>query len=373
MTRRQLAVPLVAALVGSAVTAATLTAAGGIDSSTARQAGLLPGVGGEERLSPYEIYERSAPSVVHVQARSAVQPVDSPFGGGAGPAPGIATGSGFVLDEEGLLVTSARVVSGVADLRVTFMNLRTVPASVVGKDEESDLAVLRVDPEGLDLRPLEFGDSDAVNTGDQAVAMGNPSGLQPTAGTGVISSEGRRIETPSGMVLRDVIETNAVIAPATSGGPLLDADGRVIGVSSGDRTGADGLGVAVPANAAQAVLTQLQERHKVIRPYLGLRGRTVEDARAAAAVEGERAPGVLVTNIYPDSPAEQAGLQGTDTGGGDVIEAIDGRPVASLHELLAEIAARRPGEAVTLRVLRDGSRGEISVRLTERPATVPAG
>jgi putative serine protease PepD len=369
MTRRQLAVPLAAALVGSAITAATLAAAGSLDSSTARQAGLLPQLGEEERLSAYEIYERTAPSVVHVQARSAVQPVDSPFGGGAGPAPGIATGSGFVLDEEGLLVTSARVVSGVTDLRVTFMNLRTVPASVVGKDEETDLAVLRVDPDGLDLRPLELGDSDAVRPGDQAVAMANPSGLQPTAGTGLISSAERRISTPSGMVLQDVLETTAVIAPATSGGPLLGEDGRVIGISSGGRAEAGGLGVAVPSNDAKVVLTQLQERHKVIRPYLGLRGRTT----TATAADGESATGVLVTGVYPGSPADQAGLQGTDSGGGDVIEAIDGRPVSSLHELLGEIGERSPGESVTLRILRDGSRGEVSVTLTERPATVPAG
>jgi S1-C subfamily serine protease len=363
-----MAVPFAAALVGGAITAATLAAAGGIDSGTARQAGLLPVGGEEEPLSAYEIYERSAPSVVHIQARSAVQPVDSPFGGGAGPAPGIATGSGFVLDEEGTLVTSARVVSGVTDLRVTFMNLRTVPASVVGKDEETDLAVLRVDPEGLDLRPLELGDSDAVKTGDQAVAMGNPSGLQPTAGTGLISSPDRQIETPSGMVLRDVIET--------SGGPLLGPDGRVIGISSGDRQGTRGLGVAVPSNAAKTVLTQLQERHKVVRPYLGLRGRDARTARAASAEsagDSVSAPGVLITSVYPDSPAEQAGLQGSESGGGDVVEAIDGRPVSTLHELLDEIARRRPGESVTLRILRDGSRGEVSVTLAERPASLPAG
>jgi S1-C subfamily serine protease len=225
--------------------------------------------------------------------------------------------------------------------------------------------VLRVEPEGLDLRPLELGDSDAVRPGDQAVAMANPSGLQPTAGTGVISSAERRMETSSGMVVQDVIETTAVIAPATSGGPLMGEDGRVIGISSGGRAEGGGLGVAVPSNDAKVVLAQLQERHKVIRPYLGLRGRT-----ASAADDGE---GVLVTGVYPGSPAEQAGLQGTDTGGGDVVEAIDGEPVASLHELLGEVAERQPGDSVTLRIRRDGSRGEVSVTLAERPATVPAG
>jgi S1-C subfamily serine protease len=363
MTRRQLAVPLVAALLGSAVTAAAFTAAGGTD-ATGIQAGLLAGPGAEdEPLSPNEIYERASPSVVHVEA-TAVQPVDGPFTGGAGPAPGLSSGSGFVLDEEGHVVTSARVVTGVTDLRVTFANLRAVEARVVGKDEETDLAVLRVDPDGLDMRPIELGDSDAVRTGDQAVAIGNPSGLQAIAGTGVVTAPHRRIELPNGTVLQDVIQTNAVIEPSTSGGPLIGADGRVIGINSGTAA-AQGLGVAVPANTARTVLAELQEQHKVVRPYLGLRGRTLTGAGREA--------GVLVLGADPGSPAAQAGLQGTESGGGDVIEAIDGQSVASLPVLLAHIAARSPGESVTLRVRRSGSLGEVTVQLAERPATVPAG
>jgi S1-C subfamily serine protease len=348
-------VPLVAALVGGAVTAAALTATGAESEGPMTQQGVLATAGGEEELTVREIYERSAPSVVAIRARS-IQAVASPFedeGGGA--VQDLSTGSGFVIDEDGHIVTSAHVVSGVTDVQVTFSDLRTVPARIVGKDEETDLAVLEVDPEGLDLEPLELGDSDAIRSGDRAVAIANPSGLEPTAGTGTISSERGRVETPSGVVLRDVIETDAVIQPASSGGPLVGGDGRVIGVSSGIAAREAGVGAVVPANTAREVLTELKERHKVIRPYLGLRGRTTPD-------------GVVVLDPYPGSPAEAAGLRA-----GDTIETIDGQPVRTLSGLMGVVAEHRPGEAVTLLVLRDGARGEVEVGLTERPASLPSG
>jgi S1-C subfamily serine protease len=372
VSSRQFAVPMVAALVGSAITAVAMTAAGDDAGSTTRQAGLLAaGSAVDERMSAREIYEQASPAVVHVQARGVQSAVATPLSGGAGPAEGITTGSGFVLDEEGRVVTNAHVVSGVTDLQVTFSNLRAVSARVVGKDEETDLAVLQVSPEGLDLRPLELGDSSAVRPGDHAVAIGNPSGLGATAGTGTIAATRQSIETPNGAVLRDVFETDALIEPATSGGPLIGADGRVIGISAGT-SGSDGLGVAVPANTAKSVFAQLQERHKVIRTYIGLRGRTLTAARAST-VDGEATTGVLVLGVDPGGPADVAGLQGSDSGGSDVIEAVDDRPVSSLAELLGEVARRQPGDSMRLTVLRDGSRGEVTVQLTERPASVPSG
>jgi S1-C subfamily serine protease len=364
---------MVAAVLGSAITAVAITASGD-EGGASRQAGLLAASSEvDERLSVKEIYDRTAPAVVHVQARGVQPTVGAPFEGGAGPAEGITTGSGFVLDEEGRLVTSARVVSGVTDLRVTFANLRAVPARVIGKDEETDLAVLQVDPDGLDLRPLELGDSGAVQPGDQAVLVANPSGLGTTAGTGMIVAARESIETPAGVVLRDVLETDAVIEPAAAGAPLMGADGRVIGISSGTSPGPDGLGIAVPSNTVKSVLAQLQERHKVIRPYIGLRGRTITGAQTASAGETGEGGGVLVLGVYPGSPSEIAGLQGTESGGGDVIKAIDGEEVASLPELLAEIAGHEPGDTVRLTVQRDGSLGEVVVRLTERPASLPSG
>ena len=346
--------PLVAALVGGAVTAAALSATGAESEGPVTQ-GVLATAGGEERLTVREIYERSAPSVVAIRARS-IQAVASPFEDEDGGAvEDLSTGSGFVIDEDGHIVTSATVVSGVTDVQVTFSDLRTVSARVVGKDEETDLAVLEVNPEGLNLEPLELGDSDEIRSGDRAVAIANPSGLEPTAGTGTISSERSRIETPGGVVLRDVIETDAVIQPASSGGPLVGGDGRVIGISSGVAAREAGVGAVVPANTAREVLTELEERHKVIRPYLGLRGRTTPQ-------------GVVVLDPYTGSPAEQAGLRA-----GDTIETIDGEPVRTLSGLMGVVAEHSPGEAVTLLVLRDGARGEVEVDLTERPASLPAG
>jgi S1-C subfamily serine protease len=373
MTRRQFAVPLVAAVLGSAITAAALTATGTGTGTSSRQQGLLASSSGDDdRLSVHEIYERSAPSVVAIRAR-AVLPVASPFEAGeaTGPAEGVSTGSGFVLDDEGHIVTSAHVVTGVTDVQVTFSDLRTVPAQVIGKDEETDLAVLWVDPDSVDLKPLELGDSGTVRAGDKAVAIGNPSGLGATAGTGTVSAPRSRLETPGGIALRDVIRTDAVIEPATSGGPLVGADGRVIGISSGIAAREAGVGYAVSANTAKDVLSQLKESHRLIRPYLGIRGHTIDSAKAGA--EGGASAGVVVDAVYPGGPAAAAGLQGADTGGGDVIEAIEGRPVSSLTDLMAQVDTRHPGETVRLTVFRDGTRGDVSVTLTERPATLPSG
>jgi S1-C subfamily serine protease len=367
VTRGQLAQCLVAALVGSGLTAGAMTAVGG--GSSTRESGLLASSSAVEQLSADEIYDRAAPSVVHIRARS-VQPGASPFAARAQPVQGISTGSGFVLDQEGHIVTNAHVVSGVTDVQVTFADLRTVPARVVGKDEETDLAVLRVEPEGLDLRPLELGDSDEVRAGDRAVAIGNPSGLETTAGTGVVSAASEQLETPGGLVLDGIIRTDAVIEPGTSGGPLIAADGRVIGVTSQIQGSEPSVGFAVPANTAKDVLAQLEESHKLIRPYLGVRGRSIDAAQPAP--DGDGTSGVLVLDVYDGSPAQQAGLRGEEAGS-DVIEAVDGRPVRTLDEMLDEIERKEPGDEIELGVLRDGSRSTVEVRLAERPATLPAG
>jgi S1-C subfamily serine protease len=350
MTRRQLAVPMVAALLGGAVTAAGMVAGSGGSNSLTRQQGLLrldPG----EQLTSTEIYERAAPGVVAVRART-VQPAPGAFEASAGSEFSISSGSGFVLDGDGRIVTNAHVVSGVTSVQVTFADGRSVAAQVVGKDEETDLAVLAVSPDGLDLRPLELGDSSTVRTGDRVVVVGNPAGYSPTAGTGSISGSGRRVEVPGGYVIDDLFETDAVIEPASSGGPLIGTDGRVVGITA--RLEPD-TGFAVPANVARAVLTQLEENHKIIRPYIGIRGRAT-------------GLGVELTQLNPGGPAERAGLRA-----GDVVQEIDGTAVHTLGGLLAEVERRTVGDAVELRVLRGEATIDVAVRLEERPATVPAG
>jgi S1-C subfamily serine protease len=353
VTRRKLVIPLVAAALGSAATAAVLVA-GGETGPIAREQGLLA-LGSTDRLSAHDIYERAAPGIVSIRARS-VQSEDAfqAQTGGTG-FPAQSTGSGFVLDADGHVVTNAHVVAGVTDVRVTFPDGRIEQARVLGKDEETDLAVLAVDPTRVELHPLELGDSSAVRPGDQVMAVGNPTGLQPTAGTGRVSATGRRIEAPGGYLIDGMLETDAVIEPATSGGPLMGADGRVVGVVSLLTEAGGDPGFAVPVNTMRDVLTQLEERHKVIRPYIGLQGRTTAD-------------GVQIVKVYSGGPADRAGLHS-----GDVVEAIDGRTAHTLGGFLGEVESHRPGDSVELRVLRSGNRGDVEVQLDERPATIPSG
>ena len=349
MTRRQLAVPMVAALLGGAVTAAGMLAGSG-GNSAMRQQGLLA-LDSAQPLSVSELYERAAPSVVSISARS-VQPGANAFQAEASGELGVSSGSGFVLDEEGRVVTNAHIVSGVTDVQVTFPDGQRVEAQVIGKDEQTDLAVLRVPPGTLDLRPLELGDSDAVRTGDRVVVVGNPSGLQATAGTGRIAGSGRRVEVHAGYVVEGLLETDAVIEPATSGGPLLGPDGRVVGITA--RLSEDG-GFAVPANIARSVLAELEKSHKVIRPWIGLRGEATEE-------------GLEVLDVHAGGPAEDASIQP-----GDVIASIDGVEVRTLAGLLSEVDGHSVGDTVELTVVRAGGRIEVMVRLEERPATIPAG
>ena len=347
MTRRQLAVPIVAALLGSAVTAAAMLAGDGTG-TIAREQGLVA-LDESDQLTSSEIYDRTAPGVVAVRATS-VQP--GAFQADAGSEFSLSTGSGFVLDGEGRVVTNAHVVTGVTAIQVTFPDGPTVAATVVGKDEETDLAVLAVPPEGLDLRPLELGDSDGVRGGDRVLVVGNPTGTGATAGSGRISGSGRRVEVPGGFVIDGLLETDAVIEPASSGGPLVGPDGRVVGVTAWLD---DDTGFAVPVNTVRDVLADLEEHHKVIRPYIGVRGRAV-------------GAGVELTGLHEGGPAQRAGLRT-----GDVVTSIDGVDVNTLGGLLAEVDRQGVGDAVDLQVLRDGTPLEVTVRLEERPATLPAG
>ena len=312
----------------------------------ARERGLLTLDSPSEQLTPGEIYDRSAPGVVAIRA-STVSAGTTAFQSDAGSDLNVSSGSGFVLDEDGRVVTNAHVVNGVTAVQVTFSDGHSVAAEVVGKDEETDLAVLRVPTEGLDLHPLELGDSDTVRTGDRVVAIGNPTGFSATAGTGRIAGSGRRVETPGGYMIDGLLETDAVIEPATSGGPLLGPDGRVVGITS--RLG-DGTGFAVPSNLARDILAQLEESHKIIRPWLGIRGQA-------------GGGGVEIAGVHTGGPAELAGLHP-----GDVVTAIDGTPVSTLAELLDQVEQRAVGDTIALHVIRSGSTGDISVRLEERPA-----
>jgi S1-C subfamily serine protease len=349
---RQVAVPLVAAALGSGITAAAMVSRDQTGPAISRQQGLLTSSPGA-RLNADEIYDNVAPSVVSVSANT-VGPsaFDPQAGGDADGQLALSTGSGFVLDDEGRILTSAHVISGVTSVTVTFANSAPVPAHVLGKDEESDIAVLKVDPNGLDLRPLELGDSSSVRPGDPVIAVGNPTGVRATAGTGQIAAAGQSVEAPGGYLIDDVFATDAVIVPASSGGPLLAADGRVVGIAS-RVTGSTGF--AVPSNTARDVLTKIEHGATIVRPYIGLSGTATAD-------------GLLVTDVYPGGPADLAGVQVDD-----LVETIDDHPVTSLTDLLSEVDRHAPGESVTLSIMRSGTRGPVPVELAQRPATLAAG
>jgi S1-C subfamily serine protease len=323
-------------------------------------------------LTAGEIYKRDAPGVVYVRARS-LQSGSSPFD--LEPrTEDVATGSGFVIDDKGRLLTNAHVVSGATDIRVTFSGDRTVPAQVLGKDEDTDLALLAVDPKGLDLQPLELGSSRSVQVGDPTVAIGNPFGLDRTLTTGVVSAMQRRITAPSGFSIDNVIQTDAAINPGNSGGPLIDATGRVIGINSQIATstgGNVGIGFAVPIDTAKAAIPELVAHHMVSHAYLGIRA---VDQSSLVSIDDGTKPGVRVAQLDPSGPAARAGILGDGTvAGGDVILSLDGTPVKSMADIDDVIARHRPGDGIPVVVERDGSRRTLQVQLSERPASVPIG
>ena len=369
---------LAAGLIGGGVTAAALLGTGAARDRVTRtvvQGSSLGSVaspaGGRETVRA--IYERAAPGVVLVRARS-LQSGTSALDLSE-RSDGVASAAAFVIDREGRLLTNAHAVAGATDIRVTLSGDRTVPARVLGKDEETDLALLGVEPEGLDLHPLELGSSRGVQVGDPTVSIGNPYGLDRTLTTGVVSTKQRRLTAPSGFSVDNVIQTDAVLNPGTAGGPLLDASGRVIGVNSqieaeGPNGGA-GLGFAVPIDTAKALIPSLQAHRSVSHAYLGIRSG---DERETLVSLGSDKAGVRVREIDPDGPAARAGILGDgNVAGGDVLLSVDGAPVRSMADVDDVLSRHRPGDGIPVELWRDGTRLTVQVQLSERPASVPLG
>jgi S1-C subfamily serine protease len=353
-----------AAVMGGGVTAAALIGAGAVDSGDV--ASVEPTVvpkGGPAlavsvaagALSAREIYRRSAPGVVFVRART-LRTDPSPFDVFTGPEQSYSTGSGFVIDNDGLILTNAHVVEAATDIEVTFSDDHTVGATAIGSDPDTDLALLRVRGQGEYLHPLELGDSSTVQVGDPTVAIGNPFGLERTLTTGVVSALQRRLTAPSGFTIDDVIQTDAALNPGNSGGPLLDARGRVIGINSQIATGGAGgnvgIGFAVPVDTAKHVIPQLEQTGRVERAYLGLQGASVPD-------------GVLVEAVHSGSPAEAAGVHV-----GDTIERVAERSVRTMDEVNDIVAAHEPGDVLELEVRTGGITRELKATLADRPAVL---
>jgi S1-C subfamily serine protease len=290
-------------------------------------------------------------------------------------------GSGFVWDEEGHIVTNYHVVEGASIVDVHFFDETVVEAEVVGLDAQSDIAVLRVDQSATQLKPVTLGDSDSLQVGELAIAIGNPFGQTWTMTRGIISALGRTIRPGSNpFAIPEVIQTDAAINPGNSGGPLLDNEGRVVGMNTMilSRTGASsGVGFAVPINIVRQVVPELIASGECVYPWLGIEGRDVfpEDVDAMDLPVRQ---GALVIGVTQDSPADEAGLQGSDRTivvdgvetrtGGDVITSVEGERVDGMDDLITYLVRRtRPGQEVTLEVVRDGATTPVEVTLGERP------
>jgi S1-C subfamily serine protease len=321
-------------------------------------------------LSPQAVYRRDAPGVVFITAST----VSS-----AAQDSGVATGTGFVISDDGQILTNAHVVAGAAEVSVQFDDDDLRTARVLGVDESTDLALLKIDADGRKLHPLTLGDSDDVAVGDPVLALGNPFGLEQTLTEGIVSAVRRSIPSLNQFQISDVIQTDAAINPGNSGGPLLDSRGRVVGINSqihtADRGGGNvGIAFAVPINTAKRILPQLAEHGEVRRAYLGTTTASVTAALRSFDLGADR--GALVQDVAADSPAAEAGLRagstrvqlGPDTVavGGDVIVAIDGRAVADSESVSRTIERLRPGRQITLTVIRDGRRISVPVTLRQR-------
>jgi S1-C subfamily serine protease len=321
--------------------------------------------------------------VVNVRAQI-VQRVESPFGLFPQAQGSLATGSGFVVDRGGNILTNAHVIEGASRVTVQFEDNKTADAKVVGEDTSTDIALLKVDPSASALKPLALGDSSNVQVGDPTFAIGNPFGLDRTLTTGVVSALQRRIEAPNGFSIDHVIQTDAAINPGNSGGPLLDAAGQVIGINSQiatgpSGTGSIGIGFAVPINTAKQVIPQLESAGTVQHAYIGITGLTID--RSLTRLNLAATTGVLVQTAEPNSPAAKAGIHGGDTQatfdgsdialGGDVIKRIDNRPVHTMDDVVTVVGAKKPGDTVTVTFLRGGQSKTVVVRLAERPNAAP--
>jgi S1-C subfamily serine protease len=385
---RPLAALAAASLLGGGAALAGAWAFGAFDESAAVEAPTPVAAGpggsaiGSTGIDVASIYRRSAPGVVQITSTSRGAPSTDFFGNKIPGESQRVLGSGFVIDKEGHVVTNYHVVNGASDIEVSFSNRETVSARVVGTDPSTDLALLEVEVQAKALTPLSLADSDQVTVGDPVVAIGNPFGLERTVTAGIVSALQREVRAPNNFTIDHVIQTDAPINSGNSGGPLIDAEGRVIGVNSSIETangvgGNVGIGFAVPSNTVKSVVAQLLDDGKVDRAYLGVTLQGVEpDVAGVLRLPTDK--GVLVVTVQPGSPAAKAGLEGGDTQvvvagesyelGGDMIVAIDGKDVATPDELRAAIAEHVPGDKVRITVVHaDGKRETVDVELGRVP------
>lgn len=291
---------------------------------------------------------------------------DKFFNAPQGPIKQKSLGSGFIVDPRGYILTNNHVVAKATEIEVTLVSGKNLKAKLVGADEKTDLAVIKID-DGPNLPTVELGDSGAIRVGEWCLAVGNPFGLENTVTAGIVSAKDRSIGAGP---YDDFIQTDAAINPGNSGGPLVDIDGRVIGVNAAifsESGGSMGIGFAIPINMAKNVMKQLMESGKVTRAWLGVTIQPVSED-LAKELELKSTDGALVTGFLEDSPGERGGLKQ-----GDVIVSFDGKPIKEFRELPTTVAETAVGKTVPIRVIREGKEQTLNVKVGEMPAEITMG
>ena len=333
-----------------------------------------------------QIYRSESPGVAFIQAQERPKPA-SPFDlFGVPRGGGTATGSGFVIDTDGDVLTNNHVVSSAQSIQVKLGSSETsYDAKVVGRDPATDLALLHVEAPSSQLHPLPLGNSANTRVGDPVVAIGNPFGLDQTATTGIVSALQRQIQAPNGFAISNVIQTDASINPGNSGGPLINSAGEVIGITSqietGGGNGSVGIGFAIPSNTAREVVSQLRQNGEVQHAFLGITGTTITP-NIADALNLPVSFGVLVEQAVKGGPAEKAGLRGGSTAatiegsslrlGGDIIISVDRRKVNSMDQVVNIVNRAKPGDTLDLTVRRGAGTRTFTVTLADRPNSAPS-
>ncbi len=321
------------------------------------------------------VYRESGPGVVNITTTA--------FGYDyfLQPVPQQGTGSGFMIDKQGNILTNNHVVEQADELEVTLADKTKVPAEVVGRDPSNDLAVIRIDVPQEKLYPVKLGDSGVLQVGQMAIAIGNPFGLERTVTTGVVSSLGRTLRAENGRMMAGIIQTDAAINPGNSGGPLLNSRGEVIGINTAifsPSGGSVGVGFAIPVNTARRLAPELIAKGRASHAWIGVSGVDLSP-QMAKALNIPNTEGILVAQVVRGGPGERAGLKaGTRVVrvgnqrvpvGGDIITAVDDRPIKVMDDLTLYLdGERRPGDVVRLSILRDERVQTLQIALGERPA-----
>ena len=348
---------------------------------------VVEGIGEEGGFDAQEIYRRLSPGVVTVISLFEGRTLLGEDGGEGGQ------GSGFVLDGDGYIATNAHVVTTAGraraprragDVYVEFSDGNRVAAKIVGDDPNADVALLKVDPRGLELTPLKLGSADSITVGEPVAAIGSPFGERQSLTVGVISAVDRNIDSLTQFSVGNAIQTDAAINPGNSGGPLLDGRGEVLGINAQIRSrsgGGEGVGFAIPVNAVRRSLRELRAKGRVDYGFLGVTSSSLYP-QLAERIGVDADAGALVQEVEDGSPADRAGIQ---AGGreinfqgqrdvkadGDVIVAVDGKQLTRRQDLADLISARSAGDEVELEILRDGDRRTVKVKLGKRPERAP--